>query len=443
MTSETDDYLAALQAIYCEVPPTFKDRLSHSAKKKLKIPRKRSERKAMRNAKEAACIYKAENQEYFDILGQHIKPDNLLAKNLQATYSEYVRQNDGDTAGLSRETDQSIETMLCNVMHCVKLLQFLPMSFRGNEGMMSQIITKHGWIALQFASIEIRSNKEFILLAVIQNEDAICIIPLCLRDKDIVFAAAIKNKHLLKYAPIALQKDKEFIKKLITYNVTIFDHYFNRFKDDKEVILLALQFGVLLYNIPKELIDDYDIAYAVVEKNGYNLSLFSENIRKNKPIVLRAIVNYGRAYDLASKELQADNDVILVAFTNGGICIKCEKGTRQFPVARNITSGGKYLAPVAILYDTIKIRSFTIHIRDIFIAQQAIRTISRKNTNQTAVRLINGHGPYFANIFKWRIASFLGVPDIYGLHIGSDIHPKYIDYWQLFNIAFKEIFSKK
>jgi hypothetical protein len=411
---------------YCVEPPGA-GRLPKKDRKKPKEPINRNKRKA-------AKIYKAENQKYFDIFGQHDIPKSVLDE-----HREYINwHRDDDKPSLYILTQRSNEEMLCDVMRCVKLLQLLPMSFRGNKEMMREVITRHGWIALQFASIEIRSDKEFILLAVIKNEDTIRLVPLYLRDKNIVFAAAIKNAYLLKYAPGTL-RDKEFIKDLISCNIRVFDHPFNIFKDEKEVLLHALRCGVLIYHIPKKFTDDDDVAYAAAYAAG-TLSLFSARIRNNKQIVLEAVRKYGCAYIHASKELKDDYDVMLVAFANSGIYLKFKK--------RNC------FVPSIFLYDTVKIdsRPFIMYICDLFYARQSILTISRVPANDTNLNLINGHGPYYAKIFKRRIASYLGVQDIYGWHIDShlnqygwhidsDANPEYIDYWRLFDIAFKAIFG--
>ena len=120
---------------------------------------------------------------------------------------------------------------------------------------------------LQYASPELKADKDVVLTAIKENEDTDALryaSPDLLEDKDVVLAAVKQNGNALYYASPELRADK-------------------------------------------------DIVLVAVKQNGYSLQYASLELKADKDVVLAAVKQNGDALQYASPELQADKDVVLAA----------------------------------------------------------------------------------------------------------------------------------
>ncbi len=91
--------------------------------------------------------------------------------------------------------------------------------------------------------------------------------------------------------------------------------------------------------IRKELLADPNIAYAMIEQDGYYIKYLDKSFRANKELILKAIEEDSLAteayvYLRASKSLKKDKDVILAAAREGGLeyLPKSLKSSREFAI---------------------------------------------------------------------------------------------------------------
>ena len=91
--------------------------------------------------------------------------------------------------------------------------------------------------------------------------------------------------------------------------------------------------------IRKELLADPNIAYAMIEQDGYYIKYLDKSFRANKELILKAIEEDSLAteayvYLSASKSLKKDKDVILAAAREGGLeyLPKSLKSSKEFAI---------------------------------------------------------------------------------------------------------------
>jgi hypothetical protein len=91
--------------------------------------------------------------------------------------------------------------------------------------------------ALAYASNSLKSDRSFILIAVSKNGRALEFVSNHLKsDKDVVQKAIRNYGEAFSYASEHLQKDRDFIKKCIRINGKVFDFIPDTFKYDKGII---------------------------------------------------------------------------------------------------------------------------------------------------------------------------------------------------------------
>jgi hypothetical protein len=105
---------------------------------------------------------------------------------------------------------------------------------------LAALTQKGGW-ALQYASAELKNDKEVVLVAVAQNGRALVHASVELKnDKEVVLAAVARNGLALQFAPAKLKNDKE----VVLAAVASFGHALQfasaALKSDKEVVLAAV-----------------------------------------------------------------------------------------------------------------------------------------------------------------------------------------------------------
>jgi hypothetical protein len=115
-------------------------------------------------------------------------------------------------------------------------LQFASIELRGDKDVVLPAVTQYGY-GLQFASVELRADKKIVLTAVTQNAFALQYASVELReDKEVVLAAVTQEGLTLKYASLELRNDEYFLWEVdqickIKVNSNIFYYISERIKD--------------------------------------------------------------------------------------------------------------------------------------------------------------------------------------------------------------------
>ena len=99
-------------------------------------------------------------------------------------------------------------------------------------------------------------------------------------DKELILTA-IGCPRILKFIDKDLFNDREFIKELISKNGFALQYMPKEYKDDKEIVLIALE-----------------------ESAGFALKYASKRLRADREVVYKAVKKYGKPLEYASQELQ-------------------------------------------------------------------------------------------------------------------------------------------
>ena len=168
------------------------------------------------------------------------------------------------------------------------------------------VAVKQNGLALELASEDLQNDREIVLAAVQKNGYALQYASDELKnDRDFVLAAVQANGWALEYAPDELKNDREIVLAAVQENSWILQYAPYDLKNDKEILLAAMQrcVGALEY-ASNELRNDKDIVMAVLKQDVHVLEYASYNLRNNREIVLAAVQQHKYAYKFASAELR-------------------------------------------------------------------------------------------------------------------------------------------
>ena len=158
---------------------------------------------------------------------------------------------------------------------------------------------KQNGFALQFASPEMKKQKEVVIPAVQQNGLA------------------------LQFADPDLQDDIEVVKAAVQQNGLALHYASTRLKMAKCIVHMAVSDnGEALQFAAPYLKDDIDIVKAAVSKTGKAYIYASRSMRNIPEIALAAIPNYGCALGYANCQIQNDRNVVLKAVENDGLALE-------------------------------------------------------------------------------------------------------------------------
>ena len=173
---------------------------------------------------------------------------------------------------------------------------------------------KNNGDALEYASEELRSDREVVLAAVKESGGAHQYASEELKNDKEVVLTAVKDgtSIILKYTDPSLLSDKEFVLSVIFYVGSALEHVDKKLQGNKEVVSMALNDdGSNLKFAHKSLKADKKIVLMAVENNGLSLKYASDELKQDKDIVISAIGNEASALKYANKSFRADKDLVL------------------------------------------------------------------------------------------------------------------------------------
>lgn len=260
--------------------------------------------------------------------------------------------------------------------------------------------TYWGHFAFEYAAMELRSDRDFVLDLVKQTGYALEYASEDLRaDREIVLAAAIRDEQALLYSTDErFCADRDFILELVKQNGEALEYAAEELRADREIVLAAVgQAGWALNYAADDLRADREVVLAAVSQSGWTLKYAADELRADREIFLAAVSGDGNAFEFgadkfradreivlatiqreqgfvlryASAELRADREVVLASLHNGG---HLEHAAKELHSDREIV-----LAAVRKFGWDIQYASEYLQ-TDIEIGFEAIRTILRGET---------------------------------------------------------------
>ena len=200
---------------------------------------------------------------------------------------------------------------------------------RGDKEIMLAYLpaVQHGWEALEFASENLKNDKEIVLTALEDSWEALEFASDKLKnDKEFVLETVQKDGWALEFASDNLKNDKEIVLAAVQQNRGLaLEYASNNLKNDKEIVLAAvnnieehnsLEYASALEFASDNLKNDKEIVLTSVQKYGFSLEHASDNLKNDKEIVLTAVQRKGEALKFASENLKNDIEIVSAALRN-------------------------------------------------------------------------------------------------------------------------------
>jgi Domain of unknown function (DUF4116) len=123
-----------------------------------------------------------------------------------------------------------------------------------------------------------------------------------------------KNGLLLEYASDELKADREYVLAAVRQNGWALQFASAALRADREVVLEGVRKdGRALYYASAALKADREVVLAAVRRNGYALPYVSYSLKADREVVLAAVRQNGNALECAHPDLRADEEVVLEA----------------------------------------------------------------------------------------------------------------------------------
>jgi len=168
------------------------------------------------------------------------------------------------------------------------VFEYLPDSLLSDRKFMINAAKVNGWV-IRFATKDLQSDKEIILLAIKYNADILHDLP-PITDRNFVIESLCKSSYgVLEHLPMEFRKDKEIVKAFVNNS------------------------GMALKYAASDLQGDPDIVSAAVANDGWALAYASSELRGRRDIVLEAVNQNGWALNYASFTLKKDEELRSIA----------------------------------------------------------------------------------------------------------------------------------
>ena len=132
-----------------------------------------------------------------------------------------------------------------------------------------------------------------------------------------VMTAVSQNGHALEFATDELRGDREVVMKAVSENGYALEHATEELRADREVAMKAVsQEGPALQHAREEMRGDREVVMKAVSQNGYALKHATEELRGDREVVMRAVSENGHALEHATDELRGDREMMEVALAN-------------------------------------------------------------------------------------------------------------------------------
>ena len=178
------------------------------------------------------------------------------------------------------------------------------------------------WLCLAYTQPELcnrlRKDKEVVLLAVVQDPEALSLVGEKLRkDREVVLAAVSHHGGALRWAPKELKADRELVLAAVRNSFTALQHADAALRSDLEIYAIAkagaleaakVDGRVLHKHTGKDLAGDVDVVMAAVKQNWRALSYVGPEMTKVRAIMEEAVRQDWKAMQYNSVELTGETD---------------------------------------------------------------------------------------------------------------------------------------
>lgn len=216
----------------------------------------------------------------------------------------------------SLRSDESIILEACTYFfqknkNCKHPLHYLSKSLLDDRALILKLFQSHNGCIGGYGNISLRLKQDPLVLGVMMYH--------LRHDPYVQFRLIFDN------IPLTVIQNRELMMHLVQINPNLIN-YLTTYKNDKQVVMKALEVDALLFTNFLHFNDDEDVARLVASKQGSFLNLFSNKFFKDRNIVLLALKNQHfisgtshlkNIYKLLPKYLQEDREIIYESLKRG------------------------------------------------------------------------------------------------------------------------------
>ena len=175
------------------------------------------------------------------------------------------------------------------------------------------LLDKHGGCELEYFHQKLKSDREFILAAVINDGTALEHADDELKsDWEIVLAAVTNNGTALEHADEDLKSVRDIVLAAVVNDGTALEYADEKLKSEREIVLAAvINDGSALEFADEEFKSDREIVLTAVRVDGSALDYVDEKLKSDREIVLTAATSDIYALEYADEKLKSDREIVL------------------------------------------------------------------------------------------------------------------------------------
>jgi hypothetical protein len=177
---------------------------------------------------------------------------------------------------------------------------------------------------------ENKNNKEIVLAAVTSSAFSLQFASDELKkDHEVVLRAVKKNGNALKFADESLKSDPEFMLKSINATYFSLDYASENLKNDKEFILKAIKqsTGKILQFTGEKMKQDKEIVIEAVKTDSCSLKFASEELKNDIDVVMALLstqkdIDVEDPFKFVGKKFKGDREIALKAVRRNGMSLQ-------------------------------------------------------------------------------------------------------------------------
>ena len=140
-------------------------------------------------------------------------------------------------------------------------------------------------------------------------------------DKEIVLSMIKKKSSNFKSLGERFKNDRQFVLSAVKQNGLVIQHISDEFKLDREIILEAIKENFYAFEFVSEKVKNRELILEIVKQNGLALEFVSEEFKHDREIALSAIKQNGCAIQYASEEIKNDREIVLEIVRQNGLAL--------------------------------------------------------------------------------------------------------------------------
>ena len=202
-------------------------------------------------------------------------------------------------------------------------LEYASDDLKNDKDVVMAAVQQNGF-ALHYASDALNNDREVVMAAV--QENGLSLVHACdalKNDREVVMTAVEQDGEALQFASDALKNDREVVMAAVQQGWWALEYASDDLKSDKEFIMTTVQevWEALEY-ASDDLKNDKDVVMAAVQENGLSLEYASDDLKNDKDVVMAAVQEDWEALQFASDALKNDREVVMAAVQENGLALQ-------------------------------------------------------------------------------------------------------------------------